>query len=177
MYHKPALMLNKKGLSPVVATVLLIMITILSVTVLTTIIVPFIKDSLNKSTKCTNIDSVFTFDEGSEYNCKKIGQDRVNITFSVTRNNDESNVIGFLAIFYEDGTSSAIRIVNNSEVNSEIRMLDASKNNLEIPNFGETRSYVFNASKENYKRAELRTISESGTICEKVSDRIEIPEC
>jgi flagellin-like protein len=59
---------NKRGLSPVIATVLTIMLTVAAVAALSAFVVPFVRNSLQKSSECMDYGSYYTFEE-SGYNC------------------------------------------------------------------------------------------------------------
>src|SRR3989338_10500321 len=62
---------EKRGLSPVIATVLLIMITISAAAILTPVILNFVKKNTEK-TECVPYTDYFKFEEsvgGKRYNC------------------------------------------------------------------------------------------------------------
>jgi len=61
---------NKRGISPIIATVLTIMITIAAVAIIAGFVVPFVKNSLQKSTECLPYKEYYLFDESFGYNCK-----------------------------------------------------------------------------------------------------------
>jgi len=169
-------LIDRRGVSPVIATVLLIMITVLAVAILTGFILPFVRDGLSKSTECSDVDESFKFDESFGYNCRKLySEGSENVSFSVSRSNDDSKKInGFSVAFYGNGISKSFQVLNGVP-NPEIQMI--GQNGLEIPTSGETRSYIFNTTQLGYKKAELKVVLKSGRVCEKVSDSIEITEC
>jgi len=67
-------MKGKRGLSPVIAVLLLILITVAAVTLVATFLIPFVKDTLNDSTECVDYKSYFTFEENFEDGDKVIAK-------------------------------------------------------------------------------------------------------
>ena len=76
---------NNKGMSGIVATVLLIMLTIVLGAFLAKFVIPFVKNNLSKSSECLDYRDHFSFQEsfriktGSiykdyNYNCKMLGK-------------------------------------------------------------------------------------------------------
>ena len=61
--------LNKLGLSTVIATVLILMLTIVAVAVLANFLIPFVKNSLQKSTECLDVQDKYSFEEREGLNC------------------------------------------------------------------------------------------------------------
>jgi len=60
---------NKKGISPVIATILLILITVAAVTIIWAAIIPMIKDKTATSTACYDATSRLTIDTQSGFTC------------------------------------------------------------------------------------------------------------
>ena len=172
-------MLAKKGISPVVATILLVLVTVVAVGVLAEFVVPYIKDTLSKSTECSDVDQVFNFDESFNLNCRKVSGANWNLTISVNRKNDNSDAIdGFLLIFYTNDSSKTVQIINGIDKTSEFNMVNSTKQKIEIPLPGETRSYIYHhPSNVIYKKGEIKTILKTGKVCEKVSSSIDFSEC
>ena len=63
---------NKKGLAPVVATLLIVLLTIVSVTILAAFIIPFVRDNLAESTSCLDYRDHFKFQEKIDFAGGKI---------------------------------------------------------------------------------------------------------
>ena len=60
--------IKKRGLSGVVATALLLLITISAVVIVANFIIPFVNKSL-ESTSCFKFRDYFSFEEGDGFNC------------------------------------------------------------------------------------------------------------
>lgn len=75
-------MINKKGVSAVIATVLLILITIATVTIVWTVVVPLVKDNLGEAESFTDcIYAAQEFEILEENACYSVGSDE--ITFEI----------------------------------------------------------------------------------------------
>ena len=171
---------KKRGLSQVVSTVLLIMLTIAAVSMLAAFIIPFVKNSLTKSTECNGLDTSFSFDESFDFNCQSLNTNTgtYNITFSISRGNDQSEEVGgFLTTFYSTDESRAVQVIHLGTPTSDIMMFNKTSVKLEIPKSGETRTYLFNANTKSYSKVEVRAVLKSGRVCEKISDSIRITSC
>ena len=61
-------MMDKKGVSPVIATVLLLVLTIVIGGIIFSVVIPFVKDSLGDSKVCLDVLQGVEFPE-SKFNC------------------------------------------------------------------------------------------------------------
>ena len=160
----------KRGISPVVATVLLLLITIIAVSMIAVFIVPFVKNNLTKSDECFAVLEDIGFDDGG-YNCVASEGTEDFTGFSIKI--DGSEIAGFKVFLFEGGKSEAYEILEGSQV-PEIRMLDGIFNNsLEIPTNGGVRTYVAQGA---FERAEINPLLKSGKPC-KTTDSIRIRAC
>jgi len=176
-------MKTKKGLSPVVATLALVMITVAAAVFIAGFVVPLVKNSLNEGTECLGYEDYFTFYEEFDYNCYKIenrvdGKDYI-YAFSIeaqTVPQEKLDEIGALRIqFLGDGESWGISVADALGADSEtggIRMLDAGLPELTVPEKGGVKTYVYNSSVE-LDSVEIYPVLKNGRICEQ-SDRIGI---
>jgi flagellin-like protein len=175
---------NRKGLSEVIATLLIILLTVALVAVLAQVIIPFIKSSLNKSTECLGHREYFTFQEvynyknaDLRYNCYTN-----NLTgFSVKAGIDEENgsvIAGFDLVLLEEGNSKKLNIRNGVLRSSDLRMLNSSTPIIAIPAPGETRTYVHEkqAGENQFISMEVYPVLKSGRVCE-MSDEIRLDSC
>lgn len=170
-------MLYKKALSNIVATVLLILLTIAAVVIIAGFVIPMVRDGLTGGTECFDYRDYFTFEEDFGYNC--YNDSFVNRLYGVSvraggiDDESEAEIKGFRLSFTSGSESSAVdvdvgRITDSSE--DGIRMLDASAVVLEIPKSGEVRTYVFNSS-NTFSSVDIVAKLKSGKVCDK-SDSI-----
>ncbi len=180
-------MSNRKGLSAVVATVLILLITLSLAAIIAQIIIPFVKDSLKQSTECVPYQTHFSFDSSFGYNCYKIDGNNFVYKISVKAASAESSIDDEIACFNlvigSDGSSKVMGIkpgITGSCTVGGIRNLEntcpANPGVLIIPKVGEVRSYTYTSDKI-LKSLEIGSLLFSGRACE-VSDSIkQIPPC
>ena len=165
-------MINKRGVSPIIATVLLLLITVIAASLISVFIIPFVKQNLQEGQQCFDILGDLAFYE-SQYNCYI-----TNITvgyrtgFSVRIDNDA--IKGFKVALYQAGTSNSYEILNGTQV-SGIEMLNngVSVPILQTPKKGGVRTYVASG---RYERVDIFPILETGELCGQ-SDSINLAPC
>ncbi len=109
--------MNKKGVSAVVATVLIVMITIAAAGLLWGIVAPVLKSEITERESCVNAQISLSVDEGSKYTCTT----SVNGTaVRVSRGSDDEEW-NAIQIIYTDsnGNSQTIDYANPPTANSE----------------------------------------------------------
>ena len=181
--------MNKRGVSPVVTEVLLIMVVLAAFAILISFVVPFVKNSLGKSTECIPYKNYFTFKESFEsatgsvsYNCFD-GNDLYKMSVEASGEEKLGDEIGGIEIVFTDkeGNSEVAKIEDGKAANCEkkgVRMLNDNgcTRILSIPLNGGAKTYSFNNSKTGFITAEVHPLLKSGSICEK-TDSIEIKRC
>jgi flagellin-like protein len=159
----------KRGLSPVIAVVLLLLITIIAAGIIVAFVVPFVNDNLGNSGECFEVLGDLSFDE-TPFNCFNSSSSRTG--FSIRVENDD--IIGFRVALQATGSSNAVDIENGT-LHSEFRMLlnSAWNDPLQVPERGGVRTYV---SMGIFDKAELFPILAGGGKCE-LADDIRFNEC
>jgi flagellin-like protein len=162
------MVMKKKGVSPIIATVLLLVLTLVAVSILSVFIIPFVKNSLDGSKECVNVIGKIRFDDGSAYNCHT----DTRTAFSVRI--DSNDIVGFKLSLYTQGVANPYTI-ENASIHSVLRMLSSTAFNtpLEVPLEGGLRTYVANAA---YQRIEVNPILKNGKICD-AREQIEVQSC
>ncbi|MBI3334666.1 type IV pilin [Candidatus Pacearchaeota archaeon] len=166
--------MKKRGLSTIVATVLIIMITVVSAAVIATFVVPFVRDGLQKSTECVDYDSYFMFDESLRYNCYAGTGYNISVRAANLQSASEK-VKGFNLVLYAEGYSIAVPVLAGEPVNA-MRMFDITAPALAVPRAGETRTYYYDDGAV-YTSGELYPILASGKVCKQRNDRIAFVRC
>jgi hypothetical protein len=157
-------------MSPVVATVLIILVTIVAASLIAPFITNFVRSNLDDSGSCFDILGDLEFAQ-TEFNCVHDTAPRTG--FSVQVNNEK--IVGFKISLLQAGSSVVYEVTNGKYVD-EVRMLqdpDFTTEPLIFPSDGGVRTYVANAA---YEKAALFPIAESGNTCEE-SDRIDFIVC
>ncbi len=174
---------NKRALSPVIATVLLLLLTVSAAIIIAGVVLPFIRGNLDKSTECVDYRSYFTFEEKFEfeddsfrYNCYQ-GDNLYGASIRAEGNEELSEDIGgFKLVFIQKLGDSVSVEVKSGELVSDIRMLDAVKTELEVPKSGEVKTYVYDSGGKIYDKIEVYPLLKSGRICQ-ISDEIALIKC
>lgn len=181
---------EKKGMSPVVATVLLVLLTISAVAIISNFLIPFTDKSL-EGTECLNYKDYFTFDLSFDYNCYDAANKRYIFTIRASPDNSSSDKIeGFGLRLVDLGSGSATNVkafrgvVEASQENIDfggIKMFnpDVGSGKIIIPSSGgrySVLSYSYSSENDKYTNVEVYPILKGEKICEK-SDSIEIVNC
>jgi len=167
-------MKNKKGISSVVATVSLILLTFAAVVIVAGFVVPFVRDNLDSGSECFPYRDYFTFEEEYGYNCYNITAGEKSQWVSVRTGSideeKEKRVIGFKLSFVRQGGSDVVDIDEVGSANN-VMMLNGSSA-LTIPKSGEVRTYIY-AKNESFSSVEIFPKLEEGKVCAK-SDSIKL---
>lgn len=174
---------GKRGLSEVVTTVLIIMLSVAAIGIIAGFVVPFVKNSLQKSSECLQYDNYLTFSEESGLNCYLLsGQNYLHGVSITALNNKElaENVEGIVLVFRAPNAESKTITARTGAASSEFWMpaktdLGVAHSDIEIPSPGETRTYVYNASMQ-FNSADVHPLLKSGRICDN-KDTINLISC
>ncbi len=181
-------MINKRGLSPVIATVLLVVLTITAVVIVSQFIIPFVRDKPAESTECIPYQEYFTFEEKfvtsqgeKQYNCyDNNGLHGISVRANTINKQKAIEVVGFDSIFIREDSSLTANARQDAPAGRNeggLRMLKVSTGNIKIPKEGEVQTYVFNATKgEVYKEVEIHPVLSNGRTCP-TSDSITLIPC
>jgi flagellin-like protein len=175
-------MFNKKGLSPVVATVALVLITVAAAVFLAGFVIPLVKNSLNQGTECLGYEDYFKFYEEFDYNCYRIINDStrnytltaVSIEADTVPQEKLENIKALRIQFIGSGGDDPIEVVNGGDADpNHFRMLNNSTA-LSIPEKGGVKTYVLNSSMK-FKTVEVYPVLKNDRICEQ-TDKISIED-
>ena len=170
--------IKKRGLSGVVATALLLLITISAVVIAANFIIPFVNKSL-ESTSCFKFRDYFSFEEGDGFNCHN--QESIYSMSVKTRTDDKDadKIKGFIIRFKNNVTTESINVTDGASSTATFKMFEEVEEvgKLVIPKAGgdySLLSYNYN-SNVNYTIAEIYPIL-NGKICD-MSDSIKLNNC
>lgn len=176
--------MEKKGLSEVVTTILIILLTVVAFVIIGGFVVPFVKNSLNQSTSCFSYKEYYKFDDSFSLNCLKISGGENLYAFSIRKSSDKklesgSNELDIVlrnangeieTAKIKDGGTSSKNIGGVSFVNS-------ASTTLKTPNSGGIISYLYKGSINNHISAELYPVLKSGRICREEKEEITVGSC
>lgn len=173
---------TKRGLSTVVATVLIILVTIVVTGIIAEVVINFTNDELKKSKECLDYREYFTFDENLGYTCTDKRNSGVYHGFSIHANVGEQDLStaigGFNVVLTKDASSKVIEIKKGQvrNYNAGGVWMFGTPENMILPVNGEVITYVYNATPIEYTKAEVYPVLSSGRICE-LSDSIRFQPC
>lgn len=168
--------MRKKGLSAVVATILIILLTVSAVAVIAGYLIPYVNRSLD-STSCTKYRDYFSFYD-SGYNCYTENLQG----FSIEARADKElgkEIIGFNLLLSKEGSGESVEARAGANC-GDLKMYD---NNLpcsiKIPSAGEVRSYLFDSGDVRYSRLRVLPviIVKGKEMACGVSDEIQVSKC
>jgi len=152
-------MLEKRGVSPVIGSVLLILVALLAIGLIVSIVIPMVRENLEKGKGCFElreyvriIDSEYTY-----YNS-------TNTSLMIERGMENYTIDGFSVSIYSEGKSKRYDL-KQGNFPAGVTMLNG---NIEIPKPGEARTYIFDISGD---KVELAVMSER-RMCDSMSYNI-----
>lgn len=99
---------KKKGISAVVATVLIILITVAAVTIIWAAIIPMIKTQLEEGTVCLNANTALAV-ENKGFTCFNAG----NINVQVSHGSKDVGLVGIQFLISEAGDTTSVEVTSN----------------------------------------------------------------
>ncbi len=151
-------MKNKNAISPVVATILMVLITIAAVTIIWGAIIPMVKDQLIGGTSCLDATMEISVDGTSGYTCVDYDAGTIgttvqaNVSVQVTRGSKDFDLAGLQFLVY-NANGNTISIENTT----------ASA----MPGANEARVFTFNVTNESYTKLDVAPIVKIGNTEEK----------
>ncbi|MFH1710725.1 MAG: archaellin/type IV pilin N-terminal domain-containing protein [Nanoarchaeota archaeon] len=160
-------MKNKQGISGVIATVLLIMLTVGVASILFVFIVPWITSLLDNAKICNDMQESVTIVEG-KYTCYNSTYTKVMIKINEGK---EVEVDSFSVSLASSGSAKRYDIKNGVSINSGgviVSMFNGSTK-LAVPDVGGAETYVFNFKAES---VDVAPVLASGKTCDAVSQKL-----
>ncbi len=168
-------MKNKKAVSPVITTILLILVAIVAVGILSAFVKPWITENLRGD--CFRTIDQIEIDTESKYTCWQDIDGDLILNLSVKRGSEPLGIERFIITVYGEGTSETFDIGNGAN-DPNIAMINQPYNTpLEIPARREMRTYSLNTSfTTEITSAEIAPVVEGDTFCNAV-DKKNIGKC
>ncbi len=171
-------MKNKRGISPVIATVLIILITVAAIAALYSIVVPFVREGLERSSECLDYREIYSFEE-SGYNCYDDKNTTMLYAFSIKTKFSEELAEGSdsfrIVLIREDSTSEQLE-VKNGGAEENLIVMGEPEGVLRVPGPGNIITYVYD-DPDKFESAEIYPVLLSGRICGNEKDSIELRQC
>jgi len=176
---------SKKGVSPIIATILLILISIVAFASIVAFVVPFVKEQLEGSKECFNVPEQISIIDSSEYTC--FNNDKIKVGVSVKRSSEEVEIGGFqIAIQGKNSAgeeSSVVVEIKEGESVANVQMLNEA-GSLVLPKKGEEKTYVITLAAgrtpspvSSPEKVVIAPISAKGKLCNIADEVEEVPIC
>lgn len=162
-----------RGLSTVVATVLVISLTVIIGALLAAFVVPFVRDSLSGSTSCVNVQDYYTFDSSLGHNCYTPSSVIVSIAERTAREG-VTPVVGFNLVLQGAGGVSTLFEARNATGNNLMGL--QSEMYPGLPGSGNSKTYR-NVTSTRYTSAQLSAVLASGKSCPQQGGTITLRLC
>jgi flagellin-like protein len=165
------LLKNKKSLSAVIATVLLIMLTIAAVAILYAFVVPWVKCNLNKSKQCFDSNNQLSIDTSSGYTCTKSSPAETWVMIKRGENPD-FKLKKIIVLLTKEGASNRYEIQAGTATPG-VTMYNVA-DQIVLPNPGESKTYKFPIGNEEGVEILPMISGECGDIsCSPVFQKLE----
>lgn len=130
-------MVNKRGISAIVATVLIILITVAAVTVIWAAVLPMVNDRLKSSQNCLDAESnIRLLDEG--YTCRS--SDGANVSVQVMHLAEVFDLADIQVLVSSGGDTATF------EVSNDTTTIVPTGSNIPFPGENEKKVYIINTS-------------------------------
>lgn len=165
-----------------VATSLIIAITVFAAAVVGTFVVPWVQRNLQSSTECTNYDDYFRFDESLGPLCYQPEKKHYLVVGAKNDKQLATNIVGFALTLQKiglpeggGGQSKSIVVKKDGGEVAGMSMYNGATKIL-VPAAGESLTYLYNDGVQ-YDNAEIRAVVGNGRVCDKRSDTIKLRAC
>ena len=152
----------KKGISPVISTILLILIAIAALGILYSFIYPLIRDRLQKAQECSESKEEFKIEE-SNYTCYSEISGKKVVGVTIKRGTNKLPLKGLSIII--SGIDSQLFNIEDGETLTGVKMSDGSQT-LELPKDGERRTYLIETDLGIVDHVSVAPITESDYRCD-----------
>ncbi|HUS48694.1 MAG TPA: hypothetical protein VMZ91_00875 [Candidatus Paceibacterota bacterium] len=164
--------MKRKALSPVITTVLLILVSVTAIVIISGVIIPFVRNSLTESKECFETAGQLTINTNSGYTCYYEDDEKITANITIKRGSAEIDLERFKISVSAGGIGKSFDIKSGE---TGVSMLGGG---LEIPDAGEERTYSIttglNLAEGVY--AEVYPVMKSGKLCDS-TDTAELEEC
>jgi flagellin-like protein len=167
---------KKKAVSPVIATILLVLISISAVAIVANFVIQFINNSLEKG-ECYNLIGAVKIDDSQGYYChyqdEEISKEKIKITIE---RDIKSKEINGIIISISATTDSESFEIKQGSADTGVSMYNGE--DIVLPNKGERKTYEIttNLPSDETLSAVIAPIAINGKTCDQ-SKRITLQEC
>ncbi|MEM3405763.1 MAG: archaellin/type IV pilin N-terminal domain-containing protein [Candidatus Pacearchaeota archaeon] len=157
---------NKRAISPVIATLLLVVITIIATLTLGKFVKEIINKDIGKSSCYEYMDYINILD--SEYTCSN----STSTLIQIERGSDQKEIDGIYISLSSGASSKGYELKNGTNLNG-VKMYDGSST-IVLPERGEALTYIFSLGNVSYSTI---TVMINGKTCDITSQSYNIKKC
>ena len=165
--------MNKKALSPLVTTVLLILLSIAAMVILSSAIIPFVKEKMSKAQECSETiktADALTIDAENGFACY---YDENGLKAKITIHRGDIEIKGIRIAVRGGGDSKIVNIEEGTV--TDVKMLGGSET-IVLPGNGGEKTYLISTTLSSAESAIIAPIMPSGQMC-KETDEINLEKC
>jgi len=168
--------MGKRGVSAIVATVLLILISVAAVGIVWGMVVPLINGQIDKETLCLDVTGQVVINDDEKYTCWNNASGFKNVSLGVVRGAKDFVLADIQVLVFVEGDSESFSIVDAA---TTISPSDVTSEDL--PRVNEEKVYVIDASGvfgdvDIIKIAPIVSNGNSQEVCD-VSSMLKIKKC
>jgi len=163
-------MINKKGISEVIATVLIIMLTVGAASILFVFVIPWVTTMLDDSKICNDLQDSISI-VGGAYTCYMSSPVSTRVMIRINEGKD-IEVAGFAVSLASSGSAKRYEIKNGEESSSGsviVSMLDGDEM-LTVPEVGGAETYVFSGVKA--ESVDVSPLTVNGKTCNPTTQKL-----
>jgi len=132
-------MKNKKALSTVIATVLMILLVLAAITIVWTFVNKFVKDKTEGTQSCFDVESSEKVTINNYYTCYNDSSDEVQFSINI----EDAEIDGLLITILAGGNSKSFTLTNDSTVVSNLKPYMGNYGTaVTLPGKNEGKTYV-----------------------------------
>jgi hypothetical protein len=163
--------MKKQGISDIISTILIILLTISATFVLSTFVIKFIKDQTGGQKICYDAKDQLSIDTTSGYTC--VNRD-ISKTYVMIKRGNENVEIKKIIISVRSGGSAKSYTIENGVTLADVSMYNGD-NTLVIPGLGASETYNF--SGVTGSSAEIMMVLDNDKTCQAQDFKAELGDC
>lgn len=171
-YGLPLRVKMVRGFSAIVATVLIVSLTVIIGAVLAAFVIPFVKDNLTGSTSCVPVNDFYSFEQSLGYNCYTSSNYKLSLAQRADSKEGEQ-IIGFNIVL--QGSDGSGMLLQGQTTSATLLSLNGSVYP-GLPGSGNVKTYRYDSSSP-YTRAQVYAVLSSGKTCEQQRGAITLRQC
>jgi len=165
--------MKKRGISTIVATVLIVLITVAAVTILWAAISPLIDKNLSTGTSCFDVQNKLSIDANKQYTCWNVSGSADTIKIRVERAANSGTLAGLRLLIEDNGNTVPDSLLNDTTISDN----ELTENGKKVYSLTLASALVGDTNSLVQVSVVPRVTSEGETIDCTASQPIDIQQC